>query len=149
MQHERAVWLDQIKAVEREHLATRLAVDRLLKEGSDNPTLFQASLAYRDLPRASDQLEATFIIRLYAEAEAGLRRFWKTYRTSEPPARDLLDGIAASRDIPSEYLHFAHLVRTYRNSLVHAADESVQTFNIAEVRGHLCRYFSRLPPSWQ
>ena len=62
---------------------------------------------------ASGFLELTYIIRLFAEFETGLRLFWPTARGTEPPGRtrDLVDGIAATRRIPFQELVNAHAVR--------------------------------------
>ena len=47
----------------------------------------------------SVRLEGTYVIRLFAEFETGLRLYWATIRQTEPPTQHLLDGIAARRAI--------------------------------------------------
>jgi hypothetical protein len=85
---------------------------------------------------------------LFAEFETGLRLYWATIRETEPPTQHLLDGIAARCDIPPGRLAGAHAVREYRNSLVHERDEEMAPISIAEARGHLCRFFAFMPPTW-
>jgi len=150
MAADRFDWLRRIKAVEREHAATRFATDQLLATAELDPNVLQGDLALRDLRRASEGLEGTYLIRLFAEFETGLRLFWEAARQTEPPTRtrDLLDGIAATRRIPHEQLHDAHAVREYRNSLVHARREATEPVAIPKARGHLCRFFAFLPPYW-
>jgi hypothetical protein len=114
-------WLQRIKGVEREHSATRLAIDRLLAAVEHDPGALIGEVSLRVVRDASERLDGTYIIRLFAEFETGLRLFWPTARGTPPPARtrDLLDGIAATRRIPHDQIVNAHLVREYRNSLLH------------------------------
>jgi hypothetical protein len=99
---------------------------------------------------ASARLDGTYVIRLFAEFETGLRLYWLAARKTDPPGRmrDLLDGVAAARRIPYDQLKEAHVVRDYRNSLLHERQEEAEPIPIAAARGHLCRFFSFLPPKW-
>ncbi len=150
MPHDRFDWLRRIKAVEREHSAARFGTERLLAAAEQDPNVLQGELAIRDLRAASEGLEGTYLIRLFAEFETALRLFWEAARQTDPPTRtrDLLDGIAATRRIPYEQLQSAHAVREYRNCLVHARQETAQPVPIRKARGHLCRYLAFLPPYW-
>jgi hypothetical protein len=142
-------WLRRIKAVEREHAAVQLATSRLLEAGRRDPTLLKAEVKYRDIVEAEKALEGTYIIRLFAEFETGLRQFWESVRDTHPRTRDLLEGIAATRAIPDQQLSDAHEVRECRNSLVHEReDEEAEPIPIAVARGYLCRFFSFLPYQW-
>ena len=143
-------WLRRIKTVELEHSATRLAMDRLMVAAGQDSTVLTPKLPLRAIRMASERLEGTFLVRLFAEFETGLRQFWPTARNTHAPSRtrDLLDGIAATRRIPHEQLTNAHLVREYRNRLIHAREEPVDAIPIAGARGHLCQLFSFLPPDW-
>jgi hypothetical protein len=148
MPHERSVWIERIKSIERDSSATRLALDRLLAEARRDPTILAGKLKVQDVAEASGRLEGTYLIRLFAEFETGLRLYWATMRETEPPTQHLLDGIAARRDIPPARLAGAHSVREYRNSLVHERNEGIVPISIAEARGYLCRFFAFLPPTW-
>jgi hypothetical protein len=141
-------WQERIKAVGRQYDAVQLATSRLLDAGKRDPTILTGGMTYRDVVDASKALEGTYIIRLFAEFETGLRLFWETVRDTNPRTRDLLDGLAAMRDIPDGQCDNAHLVREYRNSLVHEREEAVEPIPIAAARGFLCRFFSFLPPKW-
>jgi hypothetical protein len=138
----------RIKAVEREYKAMRLASDRLRDEARRDPTILRDDLGLRDIANASERLEGTYLIRLYAEFETGLRLFWMTIRPTKPSMQDLLDSIAGKRAIPSDPLADAHDVRVYRNSLVHERDEEVDPISIGKARSHLCRFFAFLPETW-
>lgn len=142
--------LDRVKAVEREYGAMRLAADRLLEVVRKDPTAVPGGYRVRDLEEASDQLEATYTIRLFAEFETSLRKFWPASRGPTPPARtrDLLDGVGATRRIPDDQIGDAHKVREYRNVLVHERKADTEPIPIAQARGHLCRFLSFLPIEW-
>jgi hypothetical protein len=145
----RGEWLGRIKAVEQQYAAVQLAVLRLRGEGRDDPTILTGDIQHRHIVAAERELEGTYIIRLFAEFETGLRIFWATERESHPPTRDLLNGIAAMRNVPDALREHVHAVREYRNSLVHEReDEEVEPIPIAVARSYLCRFFSLLPPQW-
>ena len=141
-------WLTRIKAVEREHRAIRQATDRFKKAARHDPSALKGDLRYRDLDHASDNLDGTYIIRLFAEFETGLRQYWDRARGTHPPTRDLLEGLVAMRGIPDEQREQAHAVREYRNSLVHEREEESVVMPVDAARGHLCRFLSFLPPQW-
>ncbi|MBI3411469.1 MAG: hypothetical protein HY040_24335 [Planctomycetes bacterium] len=143
-------WLERIKSVERENAATRFAMDLLRAHATRDPTVLEGEVTLRAIRHASERLDGTYLIRLFAEFKAGLRAYWQASKSGDPPSRtrDLLDGVAASRRIPCDLLMRAHDVREFRNSLVHERDERVSPISIPIARGHLCRYFSFLPPNW-
>jgi hypothetical protein len=142
-------WQDRIKAVEREFLAVRIATDRLQQEVVREPAILRSRVEPRDLSRASEALETTYLIRMFAEFETGLRLFWATLRDTNPRTVDLLNGIAGQRGIPDEERDNAHAVREYRNSLVHVhEDEEAEPIPIGTARGRLCTFFSFLPVEW-
>jgi hypothetical protein len=141
-------WQTRIKSVEKDHSAMRLAADHLLARVLTDPTLLQGDLRRRDIVRASEGLDGTYLIRLFAEFETGLRQYWATARGTHPPTRDLLNGLAALCSIPDDQQDNAHLVRDYRNSLVHEREEEMDPIPIDVARGFLCHFFSFLPPRW-
>lgn len=150
MPHDLYAWQRRIKAVEREHSGVWLAANHLLETASRDPTVLRGDVTHRDLVHATENLEGTYIIRLFAEFEAGLRLFWQTARGTNPPRRtqDLLNGVAATRRISHDELVNAHSVREYRNKLVHEREESMPPISISEARSHLCKFFRFLPPTW-
>ena len=123
MAGERDEWSPRIKEVEREYRAVRLAVDRLL---ADAPSL-RGDVSFRPLSAASDLLEGTYIIRLFAEFETGLRLYWATIKDTHPKTQNLVNGVAARCKIPTDLLRETHDVRDYRNDLIHERDVIVTT----------------------
>lgn len=150
MADDLAAWFGRIKSVEREHSAARLAIDRLGAEASRDPSIVPAHLTVRDIVSASDRLDGTYLIRLFAEFESGLRRYYPTVRGTKTPSRpqDLLRKVAALQKIPTPVLAQAQEVRELRNALVHEREETASPMPIGVARGHLCRFFSYLPRSW-
>jgi len=150
MPSDKSAWMKRVKDVEREHTATRFAADHLLGVVQQDPTALKGEVQVRDLHLASDQLEGTYMIRLFAEFETSLRVFWLASRVKDPPARtrDLLDGVGAKRRIPYDRIQQAHEVGEYRNVLVHEREEEVELIPIHKARSHLCRFLSFLPPAW-
>jgi hypothetical protein len=150
MADEFDVWIRNIKAVEREFLAARYSVDRSLRQVRRDPTILTGDLRVREIARAAEFLEGTYIIRLFAEFETALRLYFQKARRRPPPSktRDLLDSVAARRGIPLEPLRNAHAVRDYRSVLVHEREEGAEQMTIGEARGHLCVYFGFLPRDW-
>jgi hypothetical protein len=146
MPHNRE-WQDRIKAVEREHVAMRQAANHFRQAAVADPTILEGNLR-RWIDDALENLEGTYIIRLFAEFETGARQYWAANWVTNPNTIDLLSGLAARRRIPDTERDNAHLVRNYRNSLVHEREEKLEVMPIAVARSYLCHFFSFLPPRW-
>ncbi len=142
-------WLERIKAVVREFLVARRAADLFATAAERDPSELPTGTKLRDAQAASANLEGTYLLRLFAAFESGLRSYWATIRTTKPPVRDLLDSIAGDRKVPDELRDEVHEVREYRNALVHETDEEVEPVSLAEVRRRLCTFFARLPDNWE
>lgn len=140
-------WMNRVKAVEREHTATRFATDRLLDVARQDPTALTGELKVNDIQAASDRLEGTYIIRLFAEFETSLRMFWKATRGKQSPSRtrDLLESVGAKRKVSNDWIQKAHDVREYRNLLIHEREEEMEPIPIARARSQLCCFLSCLP----
>jgi hypothetical protein len=150
MADERDGWIRNIKAVEREYIAMRFAVDRSLRNVRQEPSILPRDLTVRQVERAAVLLEGTYIIRLFAEFETALRVYFRKARRRRPPSRtqDLLESAAAIRRMPPGPLGNAHTVREYRNVLVHERDADADPVTMAEARRRLCIYCSFLPRDW-
>jgi len=149
MPPEKFARLGRIKAVEREHSAARLGIGRLREQAGADPSILGKGIGIVDVRLAEDRLEGTYLIRLFAEFEAGLRRYWPTARATDPPSRtrDLLDGVASGRKIPEGRLGQAHAVRERRNRLVHETTWAAG-ITLAGARHDLCAFLSYLPDDW-
>lgn len=96
----------------------------------------------------ADNLEATYLIRLFAAFETGLRSYWQSVRPTVPPVKDLIDSVTARREISLDSRDEVHQVREYRNSLVHETDEEIEPVTLADAQSRLSRFFSKLPFEW-
>ncbi|HEY7423558.1 MAG TPA: hypothetical protein VH682_04880 [Gemmataceae bacterium] len=149
MPNETLQWLGRIKSVEKEYNATRFATDRLLAETRGDPGILKAAVEIGHITNASKRLEGTYIIRLFAEFETGLKAFLRSTKTKIPgKAEKLLDRVASKVRMPDELLKNAHAVRAYRNLLVHDREEELTPIAIRKATSHLCTFFGRLPMTW-
>jgi hypothetical protein len=149
MRHRRFDWHERIKAVEREYLASRIAVDRLAAEAAHDPAVLGTATRPRDLKSTDENLEGTYLVRMFAEFETGVRAYWRTIR---PRARvsveTLLARVGDRCGIPVDVIHDAHTVRMYRNKLLHDRDRDVEAVTVADARRRLATYLARLPIEW-
>ena len=148
--NKRQEWLERIKRVELEYLAVSEGLALLteaVRSGGRPPA---DRLNPSHLQTARENLEATYLIRLYAVFEAGLRESWKDCfgRHSRPKAEDLLNAVAALRVIGQEDRDNAHAVRRYRNGVVHEGGEGAEAVSLRQAKSYLCLFFSRLPLTW-
>lgn len=143
--------LERIAAVWREYAVARLATERLTIALQADPSLLsKARLRPVDARNLADNLESTYLLRLFAELEAGLREAWENCfkQTTVPRVKDLLDAVAARSYVPDDVLASAHAVRKYRNSLVHEGGEEAEAVPLEDAKSQLCTFFSRLPLDW-
>lgn len=140
--------IERICNVEREYLAARSAFGLLADSVRSNPSFGDTcGWSARDADSSSANLEATYLIRLFAEFESGLRDIWRIYykKNRRTPMESLLQLMARQR-VPQECVDEAQEARVFRNSLVHEdSDEAVVELSLKEVKSRLCRYFSYQP----
>jgi hypothetical protein len=102
-----------------------------------------------------DNLEATYLMRMYAEFEAGLRDFWKTHlrHDTHPQMVQLVRYAIPNQTFSQDVIDDADDVRKYRNYLVHEVEDEVpeglRVFTVAEAKSCLCKYFGRLDARWK
>jgi len=143
--------LDRMRAIEREFKIARLAVWALAEALQAKPTLLHGEeLKTADARAFTNNLEGTYILRIFAEFEQGLRDWWLNGRgrTGSPKVSVLMERIAALRHIPRDDLENAHLVRNHQNTLIHEESEYGRPVTVAEARRYLCTYFKWLPLTW-
>jgi hypothetical protein len=100
------------------------------------------------LARAADNLEATYIVRLFAEFAAVLRDYWAVRRPGRrTPAQTLVQRIGELQNIPVDWITDAHRVRDTRNDIVHHRTTTV-AHSYQECRSWLGRFLSMLPQRW-
>jgi hypothetical protein len=150
MQNRRFDWHERIKAVEREFWSVRIAIARLLELAQRDPCVLGEGPRPQDIRAAAENIEGTYVVRMFAEFETGLRTYWTTIlpRARRTAVETLLDRVGDLRDIRPHIVRGTHEVREHRNHLVHHRDREIGTLTIAESRRRLATYFSRLPIEW-
>lgn len=143
--------LERIRGVERQYEAASLAITSFTDRLRTDPTaLGDSGLAMQDVQELRANLEATYLIRLFAEFEATLREAWRRAygRRSRPAMEQLMNSIAARCLLPQDWNDDAHEVRQYRNALVHEESDQIGPITVPEARKRLSRFVSRLPLDW-
>lgn len=139
----------RIGAVEREHRASFLAISQFMEHCKRNPLLLRhAALTPADLRICYNNCSVTYLVRMFAVFEESLRDVRRLVYGRNTPIKtyDLLQQCASRQHIPEQDLANAHLVREYRNSIVHGGIAPVVT--VAQARSWLCKYFGWMPPKW-
>jgi len=113
------------------------------------PISYRATVSLmRDVGNANRHLEGTYLIRLFAEFETGLRLYWETVKNTHPKTEPLLNSIATRQKISHDLINAIHQVRKYRNSLVHEREDETTPVSLSSARSTICHFLSRLPESW-
>jgi hypothetical protein len=143
--------MERIRAIEREYRVALIAADGLDERFRADPSVLDAEeLKRADYRNFRENLEATYLIRLFAEFEAGLREAWELAfrRTTVPSVRDLIESLHAQRLLPDVWRDCVHNIRIYRNVLVHEGGGDAQPIGLREACSDFCRFFSGLPHHW-
>jgi hypothetical protein len=153
MPYRRFDWHEHIAGVWGEYRAARAAVDRLRAAVVSPPDLLKKDPVAREyLSRADENLEGTYIVRLFAAFEAALRTFDRAKHND--PSRDtkaavMIDEIGGKRGrgIQSGIREGAHRVRRVRNYWAHEEDVP-DPITVDEARRLLQTYLRELPEEW-
>ncbi len=153
--NKRHLRLERIKAVHQEYLAATSAADLLVIETTADPSFgLMRGWKQRSGTAFVANLEATYIIRIYAEFEAALREYWSTYlnRITNPKMSQLLKRAIPTQHYPNDVILGADGVREYRNALVHdVGDEWDETSPVTmeDAKSRLCAYIACFDPNWR
>ncbi len=154
MPYRRFDWHEHIKDVEGEYQAVRFAIGRLKIGLITSPHLLKMDDELRAYLRDADEnLEGTYLVRLFAAFEAALRSYDRARHNDpmrEQVASILIDTTAGRRGqgILTEVREGAHTVRRARNYWAHENDATPEPLTIAEARTRLQTYLSWLPEEW-
>jgi len=148
--------IERITAVLQEFLAARTASELLAEKTKANPSYGRNDgWEPRAGPAFTDNLEATYIIRIYAEFEVALRDYWLSYRkkTTRPKMYQLVNQLIPDQGFSRDVIDNADDVREYRNFLVHDIEDEpgagMAAFSLKQVKGYLCAYIARLNAAWR
>jgi hypothetical protein len=143
--------LERINAIGREFEIAQLAAKHFLKLLRTEPRLLlDGKLKQADATRFETTLGDTYLLRLFAEFEEGLRGWWRhgLGRATEIRTFQLINSVAARRSVPDDDRDDVHAVREYRNALIHEESDDVDPVPFLEAKHFLCKFFSRLPENW-
>ena len=151
--NKRQFRIDRIEAVLHEYFAAETAAGLLGNAMKADPSFGRRhgwqQRAGRDFIA---NLEETYIIRIYAEFEAGLRDYWVTYnrRQTHPGMEQLLNSAIPTQLFSRDTIDRAEAVRIYRNSLVPHRDgiSDEDAITVHEAKKFMCAYLACLDPNW-
>ena len=105
-----------------------------------------------EIKRAADNLEATFLIRVFSAFEGVLKEHLATYHARGKVADDvsaawLIDRVSNLQRprINLQLRQQVHTVRRYRNHLVHRGSSMPATVEFSEALARLTKFVHRLP----
>ena len=142
--------IERLKACESMYEAGRAATTYFFNICESDPSHIPSAAGFRvqDILACRNDLEHTYLIRMFAFFEATLRTFWQQHsgKKSSQTVYRLMNRIASQRYMPFSLLNNAHGVREFRNTLIHGGTS--KAVGLAEARSHLCRFLSNLPQEW-
>jgi hypothetical protein len=113
---------------------------------------YRGDVTLNEIRRAKDNLDRTFLLRLFAELEGILLGYWQDGlgRITKPKVSVLINRIAALCPLPISDNHRddVHDVRRYRNMLVHTRAEAVAPLTIDQCLNRLGKYLAYFPQQW-
>lgn len=153
---ERQAFIDRVKGAERACYVVAAAVEFYRGSFRIGGVDLPLRTSPRDLDAAADQVESTYLIRMWAEFETALRSYRRRI-TGDADDRirtmNLIDwtaGVRQGRAISEDVRFGVHKVREYRNFLVHERDGQAPppTVTIEEARRLLNSLLHCLPSQW-
>ena len=154
MPHRRFDWHEHLKEVENEYKAARLASDRFWAQVVADPSILgDASPARANLRAAVQNLEGTYLVRLFAAFEAALRSYDRARhndRNRKEDAAVLIDSIGGRKGqgISTSVRSDAQTVRRVRNRWAHEDDASAEELDIKAAAPRLHKFLAWLPEEW-
>lgn len=114
-----------------------------------NPNIISGRLfRLRDIKNCNEDIEDTYLVRLFALFEVTLRNFLEKSlrRKSKPDVSALINRVASRQRVQEDIRQKVHTVRDYRNSLVHAGKAT--PMSLREARRYLNQFLANLPREW-
>ncbi len=134
---ERQAFIDRVKGAERESYVIAAAVAHYGPAALAGEALLPRKTSPRDIVAAADQVESTYLIRMWAEFETALRSYRRQITGESDDrisTRNLIDwtaGVRQGRAIAADIRDDVHDVREYRNFLMHERDDQAPRATVA------------------
>jgi hypothetical protein len=139
--------------VREEYSAAKFCIQQVVSALDQRSALFDAGIANRiargDLDECLENLEITYLLRLFAEFEGVLRDYWLVgrNRTSRPDMKPLMISLAAYCQMNADDINDAHAVREYRNRVIHNHQRE-QQLDFSTALSRLNKVIRWLPKQW-
>lgn len=143
----------RLNLVRDEFDAARFSLAQTLRDLDSDPNVYHAGkrqqVTHGQLQTCAENLQITYLVRLFAEFEAILRDYWLKgrHRRTEPGMEVLMDRLGAYCTVTCDDLQDAHEVRAYRNDVIHAHLQNPR-FDFHECRSRLAHFVRWLPLHW-
>ncbi len=145
------VLIGNLAAVQQELGAARAALSYVEAETQWSQAKGDAVLkgvSYSHVTAALGKVEQTYLTRLFSEFEGMLRAYLDKRREKIPPrAYDLINKVAKPRraNVPDDKRDAVHLVREYRNAVVHDQGSGAAAVSFREALSALNQYLVFFP----
>lgn len=131
--------------MEREHVVACFCVENLISLATSDPSLLASRYSVKDLRTCRSSLDDNCVVRMFITFERVLRTYLKDRGLKIPfKAKDLIDRVSTRVGVPTGDSLAVHVVRDYRNAIVHSAIDRPPPVAIADARGSLCKFLSML-----
>ena len=143
------VLIQRLAAIQQEFEASRAAltyVERQWPQATEDVSL--KGVSRTQIVLAIRKLEQTYLTRLFSEFEGMLKTYLENRRETVPGrAFDLINKVAVRRraNVPDDKRDAVHLVREYRNAVVHAQDSGIVAVSFRQALSALNQYLVSLP----
>ena len=146
----RYVHVEQLKSIRDDFEAARAVMEFVEAEwDSLQEQPFVRGLSLGQVRTTASRLEATYLIKLFAEFEGILRASLATIRPGRrlrrTPTEALINSVALRLRIPDYVRDGAHDVRKYRNVLVHPDGEAADAMSFGQAVSLLNHFLVWLP----
>ena len=126
---ERQAFIDRIKGAERECNVITAAITHFTQVVEEKRVGLPFQTSPRDLVTAVENVESTYLIRMWAEFETALRSYRRKFTGNADDRISAIDlvnwtaGVRQGRAIAATTRDEVHEVCEYRNCLVHERDD--------------------------
>lgn len=146
------IYVHSLVGVQSEYLAAQDAIDYVIANWQRDSIVRTIQGGLDDFQRASDDMEAVFLIRLFSIFEGILKDYLAQYHPSihvpeEARSVWLIDRVAQRQPRPITFplRHRVHEVRRYRNFLVHPRGPALPVLFFPDALAPLSKFVDHLP----
>ncbi len=143
------VLIRNLAAIQQEFEAARAALSYAEKQWSQaTEDALLKGVSKSQVTAALGKVEQTYLTRLFSEFEGTLRAYLNKRRETIPPrAYDIINKVAKRQraNVPDDKRDAVHLVREYRNAIVHDQGSGATAVSFDQALSALNQYLVFLP----